>query len=189
MIAYDFDGVLCNTMPAFQQYWQEKYSFRISANAQTEFAMPMPEGYDERGIGNDIEEAINLYQGYLQPFSFAMEMVREFAREYNEQPIIITARRKVNIEATDTWLKHYLGIPFTLVAVTGHSKKAEIVGPEWGIAHYVEDRYRTVNELAATGVKVFMPERKWNMGRPLHDSVVVVNNLLDVWDYIKKHEE
>lgn len=188
-IAYDFDGVLCNSMPAFHQYWQEKYNYRMSDYKHNSFEMPMPKDYNMSNIYSDIVESINLYQTYLWPHTFAMEMMREFAREYNEQPIIITARSRKTTEVTDAWLRHYLGIPFTLVHVGGHSGKADIVGPEYGVQYYVEDRFRTVNQLAKTEVKTFMPERPWNYGRPLPDNVVIVNNLLDVWDWIQQNEE
>jgi len=181
-IAYDFDGVLCNSTPAFHLFWKEKYGWDIWDCGQPSFNLPLPADYDMKNIHSDIKEALNKFQHYCLPYSFAMEMMREFAREYNEQPIIITARPQGNTGVTDEWLKHWLGIPFTLVHCEGHGSKAEVVA-EYGIKYYVEDRFRTVNQLTSCE-KVFMPDRPWNTGRTPQDFVLRVNNLVDVWDYI-----
>jgi uncharacterized HAD superfamily protein len=191
-IAYDFDGVLCDTMPAFIQYWQEKYSWTIWEHTTNTFNMPLPEDYDYSKIHGDIVEAVNLYQPYLQPYAFAMEMVREIAREYNEQPIIITARRPENVEVTRSWLKAYLGIPFTLISTGEKGKgsgenKPDVIA-EHKIQYFVEDRFKTCNSIKSCDA-IFMPDRPWNWDRTPLDHVIRVNNLLDVWDYIKREEE
>jgi uncharacterized HAD superfamily protein len=183
-VGYDFDGVLCETMPAFHQYWYEKYGWRILDGETRTFDMPMPPDYDFKNIYSDIVEALNLYQPYLRPHAYAMEMVREMARQSNETPIIITARSLKNKEVTENWLKDYLGIPFTLVMDT--KSKAETIA-EWRIKYFVEDRFKTVNTLNMCE-KVFMPDRSWNSGRVPQDFVVRVNNLIEVWDEIMKDE-
>jgi hypothetical protein len=118
-----------------------------------------------------------------------MEIVREFANRWNETPIIITARRQENTKVTDEWLKAYLGIPFTLVCIggdTGEGKPEVVAG--YGIKYFVEDRFKTCNNIKSCDT-VFMPDRAWNGDRIPLDHVTRVNNLLDVWDEIAKDEE
>jgi hypothetical protein len=188
-IAYDFDGVLCNTMPAFHQFWFEKYNWNIWEGEARTFLMPMPEDYDFKNINTDIQEALNMYQAYLHPHAYAMEMVREMARQFNEQPIIVTARAAVNKDATDAWLKFHLGIPYTLYCIggdTGEGKPEVLAGMH--IRYFVEDRFKTVNNIKSCET-VFMPSRPWNTGRTPLDHVVRVNNLIEVWDYIMQEGE
>jgi uncharacterized HAD superfamily protein len=190
-IAYDFDGVLCDTMPAFHQFWREKYNHEIRDFTSSTFEMNLQDGYDLKDIYKDITDAINTYQPYLQPYAFALELVREFARQYNEQPIIITARRAESREVTSSWLKAYLGIPFTLMIVgeagtaSGANKPEILAG--LGVKYFVEDRFKTCNSIKSCE-RVFMPDRSWNWNRTPLDHVVRVNNLLDVWDYIEGGE-
>ena len=122
-IGYDFDGVICEVMPAFHQYWKEKYNWMMFDGNLRTFDMPMPEDYNVKHISDDIAEATNLYQAYMRPPAYAVEMIREIANVLNETPIIITARRKETSEVTDEWLKNYLSIPYTLVFAEGRSKK------------------------------------------------------------------
>jgi len=174
-------------MPAFHQYWSEKYDWRIFDGDGRSFNMPMPPDYDMKNIHSDIVEAINLYQPYLKPHAFAMEMVREFANRWNETPLIITARRPENVEVTDSWLQHYLGIPYTLVTTgsevssSGENKPDTIA--KWGVRYFVEDRFKTCNNIKSCD-QVFMPDRPWNTHRVPLDHVMRVNNLLGVWDEV-----
>ena len=86
-------------------------------------------------------------------------------------------------EVTETWLKVWLGIPFTLVMAGGDTgaNKIEII-EEWGIKYYVEDRFKTVGKLADVIEGVFMPDRPWNTGRTHmgFDNIYRINNLIDV---------
>jgi uncharacterized HAD superfamily protein len=176
-------------MPACQQLWYEKYGFQMIDSRPRGFDMPMPGGYDSKKIHDDIVEAISTYQMYMRPYAFAMEMVREMARQFNEQPIIITARPAKLKDITETWLKEYLGIPYTLVT-TGSEQaatKADAI-TDFRIKYFVDDRFRTVNALNMCE-KAYMPDRIWNSGRTPQDFVVRVANLIEVWDDIMKEEE
>jgi uncharacterized HAD superfamily protein len=189
-IAYDFDGVLCSTMPAFHQYWKEKYNWKIfdHEKGNRSFEMPMPEDYNFKFISKDIEEAINKFQSFLYPHAYAMELVREMANNFNEQPIIITARNAANKDVTDAWLKRYLGIPYVLYLVggdTGENKPKLIEG--LGVKYFVEDRFKTVNSIKSCR-KVFMPDRPWNGNRKPNKHVLRVRNLIDVWGYVASEE-
>ena len=181
--------MICDIMPAFHQYWKEKYNWMIFDGEVLEFEMPMPEGYDIKHISDDVAEATNLYQAYMRPHAYAVEMIREIANVLNETPIIITARRKETSEVTDEWLKHYLGIPYTLVFTEGRSKSS--ICEEWKITHFVEDRFKTVGNLAQVCSAVYMPDRARNSGREHKgfDNIHRVNNLIDVYDIMFKDEE
>jgi uncharacterized HAD superfamily protein len=188
-IGYDFDGVICETMPAFHQYWKEKYSWSIFDGDSRTFEMPMPKDYDYKNISDDIEEALNLYQSFLRPYGYALEMMREIANVLNQTPIIITARRIQNREVTDEWLSHYLGIPYTLVFAEGRSKPS--ICEEWKVTSFVEDRFKTVGNLAHVCDHVYMPDRVWNSGREHRGfkNIHRVNNLIDVYDLMFSGEE
>ena len=181
-IAYDFDGVICSIMPAFHQYWKEKYDWTIFDGDTRTFNMPMPKDYDFKHISDDIAEAINLYQSFMRPCAYAVEMVREIANVMNQTPIIITARRYENKEVTEEWLRHYLGIPYSLTFAEGRGKPD--ICKEWKITHFVEDRFRTVGNLAEVCDHVYMPDRVWNSRRKHleFDNITRVNNLIDVYD-------
>lgn len=189
MIGYDFDGVLCDTMPAFLAYWKAKYDWVIADFDTRQFEMPFQPDYNFKDVYDDIAESINEYNAYCYPHAFAMELVREMANRSNEVPIIITARVEENRKVTEMWLQHWLGIPYELELTNGKTK-AELIAEHDGMLYYIEDRFQTVNEIAPVCEKVYMPTRVWNTGRPLqHDNIMPVANLIEVYNDIFGDED
>lgn len=183
-IGYDFDGVLCHTMPAFIQYWKDKYGWDIDCINTREFRMDFGPDYNFKHIVEDIETSINMFQPYLYPHTYAMELVREIGTRLNQVPIIITARSENNREVTEMWLNHWLAYPYELI-MTGDTPKADVVAEQEGMLYFVEDRYSTCHSLAQLCDKVFMPRRPWNIGRDLlSEAIVPVNNLVEVYNDI-----
>lgn len=183
-IGYDIDGVLCDTMPAFIQYWKENYDWDIDDITSRVFEMPMPPDYNFKDIHFDIITAINTFQPYLYPHAYAMELVREIGNKLNQVPILITARHEDNEEVTRRWLNHWLSYPYDLVMAGGKSK-ADIIAECEGMLYFVEDRYKAVHSIAPVCEKVYMPRRAWNEGRELtRENIVPVNNLIDVYNDI-----
>jgi uncharacterized HAD superfamily protein len=183
-IAYDFDGVLCDTFPAFEQHWFTKYDWLIPQSDS--WNMGMPEDYDIKLMHDDILEAHELYQAYLYPHAFSMESVRHMANELQESPIIITARKPESRGVTEAWLKHWLGIPFTLYLTAG-SRKDELI-ESLNIRYFVEDRFKVANEIALVCDTCFMPSRPWNVGRTPGKKVTRIRDLVNIIDTVLNKE-
>ena len=182
LIGYDFDGVLCDTMPCFVRHWKDKYDFTVADVETRTFNLDFFPEYDFKNAHDDIAEAINTYNQYCYPHTFAMEIVREIANRLNQVPIIITSRPEVNKEITEAWLQHWLGIPYLLIMIDGKSK-ADSIAEQEGMIYFVEDRYRTVHSISHLVEKVYMPIRVWNTGRELKaDNIIPVGSLVDVYE-------
>lgn len=179
-IAYDFDGVLCDTFPAFEQHWFTKYNYLIPQSSS--WYMGMPEDYDEKNMHDDILEAHQQYQAHLYPHAFSMESVRHMANQLQESPIIITARKEDSKEVTEAWLKHWLGIPYTLYMTAG-SRKDDMV-KSLKIRYFVEDRFKVANEIGEVCETCFMPKRPWNVGRQPTERVTRINDLVNIIDTV-----
>lgn len=179
-IAYDFDGVICDTMPAFEQHWFTKYDWLIPQSDSWEIGMP--EGYDYKHIVDDISEAHQLYQSYLYPHTFACESIRHIANQLQESPIIITARRREDREVTEAWLKHWLGIPYTMYVTSG--KRKDDIVKSMKIRYFVEDRFKVATEVGEVCDTCFMPNRPWNAGRSTTSRVTRINDLVNIIDTV-----
>ena len=178
-IGYDLDGVICNTMFAFHQFFRKKYDHWIFDSEKPEFRTPMPEDYDYKNIHDDIAEAINTYQRFLYPHSGSIEAIREIqSRSGRRWPIIITARSIKCYKASKEWLNKWLG-DHVLVMVDGADNKMSWID-KFKLDYYVEDRYKTCLKMSKVLKSVFMPDRPWNFGRPLPDNVIKVRDLVDV---------
>jgi len=188
-IGYDMDGVLCDTMPAFQQYWLDNYDHIIDNTTLRGFEIPFGENYNFKNLHKDIIAAINMFQPYLYPHAYALELVREIGTKLNQVPIIITARHRENYDVTVAWLDHWLAYPYELI-MSGNKAKADVISEQEGMLYFVEDRYKTVHSVAPVCEKVYMPRRTWNQGRELlRDNIYEVNNLIEVYNDILGEKE
>ena len=81
-----------------------------------------------------------------------------------------------SIRTTTAWLTKHLRAPYRLFMVNGHAGKAAVLDA-LGTKLFVEDRFRTVNNLLLRYPVMY--KRPWNQGRVTHPGVIQVNDLRD----------
>jgi uncharacterized HAD superfamily protein len=82
----------------------------------------------------------------------------------------ITARREEFNNNTIKWLNtHFPGISYGLVNKRSAEKPQFLL--DEGFDFFIEDRLKTANKAAEIGIRTFLINRKWNMGRETHKDV------------------
>jgi uncharacterized HAD superfamily protein len=188
IVAYDFDGVICDVMPALERHFFVKYNHRIQSGEPRHFNFDIPAEITPKDMYGEVEEAILNYQEYMLPHAFAFEYLRRIHADTGQVPIIITSRRPSSTEVGRKWMNaHYYG-DFEMYGVSGAQEKL-IKCEELGVTHYVDDRLRNVGTLAEYLEKVYFMNRSWNWGREIAGEaahrVLRVNNLADMYDDLK----
>jgi uncharacterized HAD superfamily protein len=161
-IAFDIDGVVANFSEAFVPYANRRYGIRFIEGPKFHWDVE-PEITPflfEKLIAWFIRDHSNKIK-VLEPGKAVVDYVWDKTRK----PItFVTARHEMTVSATHHWVKtNFPGMDFILITVDGHSDKIRYLD---GINSFVEDRRRTVIELAEAGKTVFMPMRHYNWPMP-----------------------
>ena len=175
-IAFDIDGVVCDSITTFYESAKQKWNKPIS-NSTYQIKI--------RGISSD--EIFHEYMGILIhenekmfPYINAVESLRIFAK-YLVPLTFVTSRPEhcLVMRSTMEWLKTYLqGVKFNIIFT---DNKLEYI-QEQGFKYFVEDRYKTANQLAKNNIQCFLVNREWNMNRQTHKNVTRVNDLKQVFE-------
>lgn len=186
-IAFDLDGVICDTETVYWKYILEKYNHDIRS------IQPPARRYEIEIPGVPLESVhIEVTRkcirdtdtfGFIKLFPYVYDTLN-FIHAVNGCPInIITARNPIIKEATETYLKRmFPGINFRIYFKDCH-EKIDIL-KEINTKIFVEDRYKTVCELVENNSDfiqtVFLVNRPWNEGRPVPFGVNRINHLYEI---------
>jgi uncharacterized HAD superfamily protein len=86
----------------------------------------------------------------------------------------VTARREDFYRNTSEWLStHFSDVPFELVHRSSEDKTKYLL--ENSFDFFIEDRLKTANEAASNGIKTYLINREWNMGRDTHPNVTRIS--------------
>ena len=183
-IAFDLDGVVINTFPLLRQLFIDHWSHDITPHKQFEFTIP----------GKTKEETNNLWFNNLEDITYNSppldNSILYLTQIYsiNRLPLIfITARAKKQLKrCTKTWLKKYLGdIPFKVIHIKGKYKIKVL--KTLGIKYFVDDRFRTINQITPHIVKAYLYDQSWNTGRRAkHPNIKRIKSLKEIVDNLYK---
>ncbi|PIE74898.1 MAG: haloacid dehalogenase [Deltaproteobacteria bacterium] len=162
-IAFDFDGVVADTMGFFVELVRNEYG-------RTDISLDMITDYDLRKC-LDISTEILLEIGekiisencadYLKPIDGAVDVLNEYMED-SEHLCIITARPEK--KPVEIWVEKYLnacGKDFTVVATGDFNSKSEVLS-ELGKKYLVEDRIETCFYLNEKGFDPIVFVQPWN---------------------------
>lgn len=176
-LAFDLHGVIINLMPQMQRWFIENRGFdpKGTEEAKSRFDFSLPEGYDPRQVGIDIARSINAYEHDAEEMPGSIKALRNFyAKGY--EILIVTAAAPSTMQANIDWLNAHLKRPYVIDRVdTSIGKLAKL--QELGVTHYVDDRFRTCNELSDHLDFIYLYNAKCNMGREIQKP-----NVLRVFD-------
>lgn len=161
-IAFDIDGVVANFSGAFVPYAEQRYGIRFIPGPKFHWEVEpdITPFLFEKLIAWFIRDHSNKIKA-LEP---GAELV-DYVWNKTQKPItFVTARHEMTVSATHHWIKSYFpGMDFVSITVDGHADKIRYLDD---IDCFVEDRRRTVIELAEAGKTVFMPMRHYNWPMP-----------------------
>ena len=104
---------------------------------------------------------------------------------YKFQPVtFITARRPVLRQATTDWIDWFFPQLDYDVWFFRSMEKSGILH-DTGFSGIVEDRLKVANHVAENGLRSFLVNRSWNMGRYTHPNVIRLNNLKEIIQWVE----
>lgn len=128
----------------------------------------------EKFIGDIIIDIFTNHMMEVQPYKEAIYTLPTI-RKYLGDITFITARYRKFNDATIMWLQHHFHIPWSFINKPS-AEKAQFVFNS-GFDVFIEDRLRTANQAAELGVRTYLINRPWNVGRFTHENVIRINSL------------
>lgn len=161
-IAFDIDGVVANFSAAFVPYAKKRYGLTFIEGPK--FHWDVEPELTPFLFEKLIAWFIRDHSKKIKPIMPGASVV-DYVWDRTKKPItFITARHEMTVAATHHWIKVWFpGMDFIVITVDGHSDKIRYLD---GIDCFVEDRRRTVVELAEAGKTAFMPIRHYNWPMP-----------------------
>lgn len=170
-IALDIDGVVGDTSTMMQEE-AERRGYNMDFDQYT----PSVEGVDDVSkFINDIVDGILTNRIFeIEPYSDAIWFIPLISIDLG--PItFITARKEEFHSNTLVWLRHHFPISFSFVGRSSSEKAEFLIENNYDV--FVEDRLRTANSAAELGLKTYLIDRPWNIGRETHKDVIRVEGL------------
>jgi len=174
-LAFDIDGTLADvTTPLRQHMWRDWHVDidDIGISRHDFFEQICQPGYFEPFLDYFFSIIDQHWMG-IEPYEGASEI-------YKFSPVLfITARRTDLIAATHDWLIYnFPKLKFTILQARSKDKVKLL--HELQLDGIVEDRLRTANEVAESGLVCYLLNRSWNLGRPIHHRVIRINSLKEI---------
>jgi len=170
-ISIDIDGVVCDTVPLMVEN-AAKRGFKLTFDRYN----PAIEGIEDREafMYELVDEIYSNQMDQLKPYEDASLTISKI-HENLGVIIFVTARREKFSKLTINWLKSHFDISFGYVVKSSLEKPQFVLNEKFDA--FIEDRLSTANRAAELGVKTYLVNRPWNVGRDTHSSVIRVNSL------------
>lgn len=179
MLAFDLHGVIMSIMPGMKKYFKEEVGFELLDNKQ--FNFDWPEWYDPRRFGPDIAAALRKYIPSSRGKRDSLRVLRSWISDGNRL-IIITASAKSTMDVNRRWLDTHLRRSYDIIR-TNHAEGKVKAIQEHGVTRFVDDRFKTMVDLAPYLEKGYLFSDNHNQGRKPPKNIKRVRSLSEVvWD-------
>ena len=162
-IAFDFDGVVADTMGLFVEMIKSDYGRNdITLEAITDYDLTKCLDISENiliDIGTKIMS--ENCADYLKPIEGSVDVLRRYI-DNSEKLLIVTARPEKR--PVELWVKKYLNADdsmFEVVATGDYNSKAEVLLAS-GKKYFIEDRIETCFYLKDKGLEPVVFVQPWN---------------------------
>jgi uncharacterized HAD superfamily protein len=186
VISLDIDGVVADSYSLIRTAIRYSYGLNIDRIVNS-YHIRIPD--IPINIGGLFEDLILSHSNAIEPYPEAIKACHLLLNNIDYPIIFLTARRISGLENTKRWLKEKLLLPkdsFSVI-IKESDKKSDYL-KKAGISCFIEDRLRTVNQLSdlESMNKIYLINRRWNIGRETRDKIIRKNNLLEcIIDYLK----
>ncbi len=162
-MAFDFDGVLADTMRLFLQIAQIEFGITsIEYEDITDYELEECLALESHVIDAIIDRILDgRCNHWLQPIPGAINILTKIAQQTNKL-LFVTARPSA--DSLDEWINHVLpavAATMEIVATGSFDKKVGIL-LQHKMAYFVEDRLETCFALAAAGIRPILFRQPWN---------------------------
>lgn len=159
-IAFDFDGVICNSYDVFRGHFYDVYGYDMgSAEEHHCFKFNIP--YED--YWKEIPVAITRYQHIMPGIQDSINTLIAYYEQIKTPIHIITAREpsQAVMQVTHKWLKKHLKVPYTCDFLSSSKAKKDFI-LQHEIQYFVDDRRKTCINLSEVVDYCFMFKQPWN---------------------------
>lgn len=181
MIGFDIDDTVFDLYPVVRTYFVSKLGYDVHPRTKHNQKVP---GISEEEMVSHIGQVLNNYNEMINPCNYAIEALTKFYELTNQPIIFITSRRPFVKDATIELLNDKLSVPYNLYQ-TVSSKKKDLIR-ELDLKYFVDDRMSIVKSCRKVCKMVFLMNKLWNLNREVVLNITRVNNLIEVFDYVRK---
>ena len=166
-IAFDFDGVICESYNIFRGHFWDMFGHAIAKEADHHvYEMTLSEDpMYEPWWWREIPVAIAKYQHICPPVNGSLVALHKISRDFHGVPIqIITAREPSDAVKQVTYLWCDLNFTFDYeITFCSTSEDKLAIMKEKNIEYYVDDRFKTAVELAPIMKRSYLFNAPWNI--------------------------
>lgn len=169
MIGFDIDDVLFETFQSLKEYILKFYNIEIKE--PDKFTNFLEGIFPEDELNNIFNDCLGNPK-YMYPNRECIDFINELhSRKMQNKFIFVTARSKELEEKTKKLIEIYLP---TIDFETYHCKNESKIRylKENNIEYFVEDRYKNADEIAKSGIFVFLRKRPWNENRMYYRKIM-----------------
>lgn len=183
MIGFDLDGVLARTDILFNAWFHIHHKWDVIPTPEylNKFDYACPADKTGKWIADEIGNCLTYWWDKIMPYHRNLLALKEiYLAGLQKEMFIVTARAPKTEKSTLAWCDLWIDVPHMVKTVGFHTGKLPTL-MAMGIDCYVDDRYKTVQELAKGNMPyVFLLNQPWNAGRKTHMGVRRVNDLFDM---------
>ena len=182
-IGFDVDGVLADLMTVMCRKLREDYTLSISPNHMRTYDHvyhALPE-LSKKQINDYIFGLI--YTEEVPTYPYVREVLLKMFK-WNDRLELVTARPDFLAEATQKWVKKHIGLDANIAHIRSKDKAAHLKANTFDV--FIEDRFRTANQIAEAGITSVLVNRPWNLGRKTHPQVIRINELIELQGILKE---
>jgi len=184
LFAFDLDSVLSNT-----EYLHEGICKKFGVGRFDLDEGRSTEGYQRfqfqiPGVSNNkmyaaIHEIVHDEGPSALPNPFTHDVLSYYHKLTRDPIVVVTARHRDNAQITYNWLKLWLhDIPFHAIVCHGVPKTNVLINV--GCDYFVDDRYKTIDNLQGHIMHPVIYTQPWNQGRERQASQLRVRDLRDL---------
>lgn len=158
-LAFDIDGIISNFSQPFLVWAEQEYGLAFKQG--NKFNWGCDQKIPDKAFQRIIAEFIRDHSYLIKPLNDGATLVRYMWTKTAKPITFVTARDYSTIQATHDWMRfHFPDVDSIIITVRSGKDKWRYLD---NFDCYIEDRRRTVLDLAAGSQKiVFMPARRYN---------------------------
>ncbi len=184
MIAFDFDGVICNTNPILEGHFFDIYGENVKKNQTIyEFKTVKPNPCFDETYWQEIPVAIVNYQHIAPAVHGSIEALEAFWVDYDMDYIQIITARESSLsvkQVTYNWCDRHFRFPYKIRYCDNSEDKQQIM-LDMGVDIFVDDRFKTAQCLSSVLSVSYLFNQPWNKrDTKLNDNVQRINSLWEM---------
>ena len=167
MIAFDFDGVVCDVHHIFRGHFFDKFGAICAKEIEQksyEFEGLQDMPTYEPWWWDEIPVAIAKYQHICPPFKGAISAMEVIYNHFELPHIqIITAREpsKAVMQVTRLWCQQNFTFPYQIDFCATSEEKTDLM-KLFEVEYYIDDRFKTAQSLAPHLKYSYLLNQRWN---------------------------